>query len=151
MLIFNRFDINIIMMGVTMAKLKAGLEVTILNNIGSNLQFIKNQQWRISHYVLIIYGVVIAIKENYDKCENSVLIGLASITFLAAILINIKLVDSLYKHRGFVTNIYKKNKDQVEGYGIPIDQTIGLDYISLSLFCAATIGYIITMVIITCV
>ncbi len=125
------------------------LEVAILNNIGSTLQFIKNQQWKVSHYTLLIYGAIIAIQRHFDfEGENVALIGLAFIVFIASFIINQKLNKSLDDHRRYTTKIYEGNKDQIESYGIPINQTLDIDIISLILFCIATIGFVITVLIV---
>ncbi len=37
------------------------LEVAILNNAASAIQHLKDQQWKISHFTLLIYGVILAL------------------------------------------------------------------------------------------
>lgn len=123
-------------------------EVSILNNTASTIQHLKNQQWRISHYTLLIYAALYAVDLKCDFIgENVALIAIALITAIASQILNEKLNISLNKHRKNVEKIYKENKKQIESYGIPIEQKD--DYlISRLLFSVSLTGFLITTLLI---
>ncbi len=131
--------------------MKEQLEVAILNNIGSNLQFIKNQQWRVSYFTLLAYGAIVATQKYFNFENGYVKLGFVTLTLLigmASIYLNRNLDESLNKHRDYVTKIYEGNKDQVESYGIPVDQSSEKDLTNLMLLYVTHIGCGLTLILI---
>jgi len=129
------------------------LEATILKNLGSALQFFKNQQWKVCYYTLLLYGAIVAtqhffVQNNYIiKAILAILIILVSVL---SILLNCKLRDSSIEHRKYINNIYEKNKEQVESYGIPINQETRDDLLNLVFIGSAVLGCVLSFFIVVC-
>jgi len=127
------------------------LEIAILNNSASAIQFLKNQQWKICHYTLLIYAAIVATKQLIvpNNCiMRAILIVLIVFVSVLSICLNNKMRDSIIEHRKYVTNIYDKNKGQLELYGIPICQETKDDLINFVFIGTAIVGCILSLFIV---
>ena len=105
--------------------------IAILNNSGSHITFMKKQQWTITYYCLLVYGVVIGLCRLFQfKLENWERIILGLVSFVVCVVgywLVLLFGTSISEHRQITSKIYKYYRLECEKVGINPDETVRKD------------------------
>ncbi len=78
----------------------------IHNSIYSVIEISKKHQWQITHYVILVYGVILGLAK-YSVLPPEVLLILALVAWVYAVGLLILIQLNLVKYRGQLGSIYK--------------------------------------------
>lgn len=114
------------------------------NHSVTQLRFLKEQQWRISHYTLLLFAAIFGASTILSSDNaNIILAALSGIVWMASLIVLYSLENSLKKNREEIEKACKKGCSKEYNDDFPAYTHYGLvhDPIIIILYGAITIGF----------